>query len=125
LDSGKNLIECPCQQGLRSPNRGKMNQTQSREPGRELINQEDIHVSLPLRNPHHGLKEKMKALTLLYEQQKQASAALRSKPSRPPEEHRFTTHPSVELIGKKDRRRRQGVKVRGKCQVEHRAGKIS
>ncbi|KAJ1394711.1 P-loop containing nucleoside triphosphate hydrolase [Sesbania bispinosa] len=31
-----------------------------------------------LRNPHHGLKEKLKTLTLLYEQQKQASVALRN-----------------------------------------------
>ncbi|KHN15164.1 Kinesin-like protein KIF19 [Glycine soja] len=31
-----------------------------------------------LRNPHHGLKEKLKTLTLLYEQQKQASASLRN-----------------------------------------------
>ncbi|KAK7265039.1 hypothetical protein RJT34_32655 [Clitoria ternatea] len=31
-----------------------------------------------LRNPHHGLKEKLKTLTLLYEQQKQASAALKN-----------------------------------------------
>ncbi|KAI3991795.1 hypothetical protein MKX01_038193 [Papaver californicum] len=29
----------------------------------------------PLRNPHHGLKEKMKALTLLYEQQKRSSSS--------------------------------------------------
>ncbi|XP_050377489.1 kinesin-like protein KIN-8A isoform X2 [Argentina anserina] len=40
---------------------------------------------LPLRNPHHGLKEKMKALTLLYEQQKQASAALRNPNPNPSE----------------------------------------
>ncbi|KAL9674012.1 hypothetical protein QQ045_030276 [Rhodiola kirilowii] len=33
--------------------------------------QEETH----LRNPHHGLKEKMKALTLLYEQHKEASLA--------------------------------------------------
>ncbi|KAI5416453.1 variant 2, Kinesin-like protein KIN-8A [Lathyrus oleraceus] len=31
-----------------------------------------------LRNPHHGLKEKLKTLTLLYEQQKQASKSLRN-----------------------------------------------
>lgn len=43
-----------------------------------------------LRNPHHGLKEKMKTLTLLYERQQQESAA------------RFSTHPSdpsVDLLG--------------------------
>lgn len=38
-----------------------------------------------LRNPHHGLKEKLKALTLLYEQQKQASEALKKPSSRPQE----------------------------------------
>ncbi|XP_061365213.1 kinesin-like protein KIN-8A [Gastrolobium bilobum] len=36
-----------------------------------------------LRNPHHGLKEKLKTLTLLYEQQKQASAALKNVSLRP------------------------------------------
>lgn len=39
-----------------------------------------------LRNPHHGLKEKLKTLTLLYEQQKQASAALKNAPLRAPSE---------------------------------------
>ncbi|KAI8018572.1 Kinesin-like protein KIN-8A [Camellia lanceoleosa] len=40
--------------------------------------EETTHMGFPMRNPHHGLKEKMKALTLLYEQQKRASAALKS-----------------------------------------------
>ncbi|XP_019439251.1 PREDICTED: kinesin-like protein KIN-8A [Lupinus angustifolius] len=35
------------------------------------------------RNPHHGLKEKLKALTLLYEQQKQTSTSLRNSYSKP------------------------------------------
>ncbi|OIW18547.1 hypothetical protein TanjilG_13299 [Lupinus angustifolius] len=35
------------------------------------------------RNPHHGLKEKLKELTLLYEQQKQTSASLRNSHSNP------------------------------------------
>lgn len=35
--------------------------------------QEDCNLSHHMRNPHYGLKEKMKALTLLYEQQKRAS----------------------------------------------------
>jgi kinesin family protein 18/19 len=78
------------------------NEPSSEERTRPRANREDTHVSLPLRNPHHGLREKMKALTLLYEQQKQASAALKSKSLRPPEEHRFTTHPIVELIGKQE-----------------------
>uniref|UniRef100_A0A5B7AFY4 Kinesin-like protein n=1 Tax=Davidia involucrata TaxID=16924 RepID=A0A5B7AFY4_DAVIN len=55
---------------------------------RQRTDQEETHMGHPLRNPHHGLKEKMKALTLLYEQQKQASAALKNPPSRP-EERRF------------------------------------
>ncbi|KAK7292122.1 hypothetical protein RIF29_07835 [Crotalaria pallida] len=40
------------------------------------------------RNPHHGLKEKLKALTLLYEQQKQTSASLRNSYSKPQEPKR-------------------------------------
>ncbi|KAK9073270.1 hypothetical protein SSX86_007594 [Deinandra increscens subsp. villosa] len=50
-----------------------------------------------LRNPHHGLKEKMKALTQLYEQQKQSSNSLRN-PSPKPDQNRFSTHPSVDLL---------------------------
>ncbi|KAA8541151.1 hypothetical protein F0562_025103 [Nyssa sinensis] len=60
--------------------------------------QEETHMGHTLRNPHQGLKEKMKALTLLYEQQKQASAALKNPPSKP-EERQFLTHPSVDLLG--------------------------
>ncbi|XVE54598.1 hypothetical protein DITRI_Ditri03aG0094600 [Diplodiscus trichospermus] len=59
----------------------------------------NVNYNVPLRNPHHGLKEKMRALTLLYEQQKKASAALRNNPSpKPDEEKRFSTHPSVDLL---------------------------
>ncbi|XP_019167216.1 PREDICTED: kinesin-like protein KIN-8A isoform X2 [Ipomoea nil] len=56
-----------------------------------------------MRNPHHGLKEKMKALSLLYEQQKRASMALKNQ-SLKAEDPRFTTHPSVDLLNsaKKD-----------------------
>ncbi|CAI9786872.1 unnamed protein product [Fraxinus pennsylvanica] len=57
----------------------------SRLEPRTKDQQENSHM--PLRNPHHGLKEKMKALTLLYEQQKQAI-----------KEPRFSTHPSVDLL---------------------------
>ncbi|KAF2325510.1 hypothetical protein GH714_029664 [Hevea brasiliensis] len=64
---------------------------------RPSSDQEETHVSFPLRNPHHGLKEKMKALTLLYEQQKKASSTLRNL-SPKPEEKRFSTHPSVDLL---------------------------
>lgn len=55
-----------------------------------------------LRNPHHGLKEKMKTLTLLYERQQQESAA------------RFSTHPSVDLlISKKDEEKQQPTHQEG------------
>ncbi|OMO63850.1 hypothetical protein COLO4_32193 [Corchorus olitorius] len=41
----------------------------------------------------------MRALTLLYEQQKKASAALRNNQSpKPDQEKRFSTHPSVDLL---------------------------
>ncbi|OVA10198.1 Kinesin [Macleaya cordata] len=57
----------------------------------------------PLLNPHHGLKEKMKALTLLYEQQKRASTALKNqsmmREKEEKEGRRLSTHPSVELLG--------------------------
>ncbi|GLU13319.1 hypothetical protein SLE2022_299590 [Rubroshorea leprosula] len=59
--------------------------------------QEETHTNAQMRNLHHGLKEKMKALTLLYEQQKKA-AATRRNPSPKPEEKRFSSHPSVELL---------------------------
>lgn len=55
-------------------------------------------MNLPLRNPHHGLKEKMRALTVLYEQQKRASLALRNQ-SPKLEEKRYSTHPSSDLLG--------------------------
>ncbi|KAL0694814.1 hypothetical protein Bca4012_061994 [Brassica carinata] len=38
-------------------------------------------------NPHQGLKEKMRALTLLYEQQKRASFSLRNPPNHSPKPH--------------------------------------
>ncbi|KAL5751390.1 hypothetical protein ACOSP7_025993 [Xanthoceras sorbifolium] len=69
---------------------------EQRTRSRPRSDQEEI-TQLPLRNPHHGLKEKMRALTLLYEQQKRASSALRNQ-SPKPEEKRFSTHPSVELL---------------------------
>ncbi|KAJ9677108.1 hypothetical protein PVL29_022216 [Vitis rotundifolia] len=62
--------------------------------------QDETHIGLPSRNPHHGLKEKMKALTLLYEQQKRASMALKN-PSSKPQDQRLSTHPSVELPSSK------------------------
>ncbi|GMI78233.1 hypothetical protein like AT1G18550 [Hibiscus trionum] len=63
----------------------------------------NVTNNFTLRNPHHGLKEKMRALTLLYEQQKKASAILRnnnpsSSPKPDPQEKRLTSHPSVDLL---------------------------
>ncbi|KAF4398782.1 hypothetical protein G4B88_028145 [Cannabis sativa] len=55
--------------------------------------------NLPYRNLHHGLKEKMRALTLLYEQQKQASLALKNQSSMAEEQQRFKTQSSCELQG--------------------------
>lgn len=63
----------------------------------------------PLRNPHHGLKEKMKALTLLYEQQKQA---LKNPLEQPPQPPRFSSHPSVELsAGKRGGEKKEQTNV--------------
>lgn len=63
----------------------------------------------PLRNPHHGLKEKMKALTLLYEQQKQA---LKNPLEPPPQPPRFSSHPSVELsAGKRGGEKKEQTNV--------------
>lgn len=59
------------------------------------------NLNLPLRNPHHGLKEKMKELTLLYEQQKQARNIPRTTTTEEQSRNQvgFSTHPSVELFG--------------------------
>ncbi|KAM5571066.1 kinesin-like protein KIN-8A [Rosa sericea] len=66
--------------------------TRSQSERKPRSDQEQTHSNLlPLRNPHHGLKEKMKALTLLYEQQKQASAALRNSKPPDPSELRLAT----------------------------------
>ncbi|KAK1427255.1 hypothetical protein QVD17_15938 [Tagetes erecta] len=59
--------------------------------------QENVGTRHQLRNPHHGLKEKMKALTQLYEQQKQSSVSVRNR-SPVPDQCRFSTHPSVDLL---------------------------
>ncbi|KAJ7956561.1 Kinesin-like protein [Quillaja saponaria] len=89
------------------------NEQKTEQRIRSRVDQEDTHLSLPLRNPHHGLKEKMKALTLLYEQQKEASAALKNSSLRT-EETSFTTHPSVELHGgscKKEEKESKTIQV--------------
>ena len=78
-------------------NQGR-NEESTEQRTRPGLDQEQSHNSLPIRDLHHGLKEKMRALTLLYEQQKQASAALKNQSSMA-EEQRFKTHPSVELQG--------------------------
>ncbi|XP_060204854.1 kinesin-like protein KIN-8A isoform X1 [Lycium barbarum] len=70
---------------------------------RPRTDQEDTQMAKNMRNPHHGLKEKMKALTLLYEQQKQGSAALKNQ-SFKPEDSRFSSHPSVDLLSSGTRR---------------------
>ncbi|KAJ8553772.1 hypothetical protein K7X08_024450 [Anisodus acutangulus] len=78
-------------------------QTQNDKKTRPRTDQEDTQMAKNMRNPHHGLKEKMKALTLLYEQQKQGSVALKNQ-SFKPEDSRFSTHPSVDLLSSGTRR---------------------
>lgn len=95
----------------RSRNTGEARDGENREEKwtRNRSDQEENHPINQLRNPHHGLKEKMKALTLLYEQQKKAAAALRN-----PSPNRFLTHPSVDLL---DSSRKEEKKV-GKGQKD-------
>ncbi|XP_031104591.1 kinesin-like protein KIN-8A isoform X2 [Ipomoea triloba] len=60
--------------------------------GPKLENQEESQMCCKMmRNPHHGLKEKMKELTLLYEQQKQASMKNRIL--------RVEEPPSLDIVG--------------------------
>ncbi|WOL02235.1 kinesin-like protein KIN-8A [Canna indica] len=60
-----------------------------------------------LRDPHHGLREKLRALTLMYEQQR-SQAALRSSTSSAADARVLATHhPSVELSDSARRRRQQ------------------
>lgn len=59
-------------------------------------------------NPHQGLKEKMRALTLLYEQQKRASFSLRNNPnhlhhSPKPQDLRFKPHDVLDSCKKGDK----------------------
>ncbi|XP_058088069.1 kinesin-like protein KIN-8A isoform X2 [Magnolia sinica] len=70
-----------------------------------------------LRNPHHGLKEKMKALTQLYEQQKQQTAALKNPPAQL-EDQRFSTHASVDLLGSQRKEERES-KMDGVMRENH------
>ncbi|XAR63874.1 Plus-end-directed kinesin ATPase [Bertholletia excelsa] len=89
-----------------NPEQNEHNQDQR---SRIRPNQEENQMGHALRNPHHGLKEKMKALTLLYEQQKQASAALKN-PNPRQEEPRFSTHPSVDLLSSTKREEKKEAK---------------
>nr|GMC60216.1 kinesin-like protein KIN-8A isoform X1 [Ipomoea batatas] len=60
--------------------------------GPKLENQEETQMCCKtMRNPHHGLKEKMKELTILYEQQKQASMKNRIL--------RVEEPPSLDIVG--------------------------
>ncbi|KAB2089822.1 hypothetical protein ES319_A03G087000v1 [Gossypium barbadense] len=77
----------------------------SNEETEEETQMSNVTNNFTFRNPHHGLKEKMRALTLLYEQQKKASAILRnnninnpSSSPKPDQEKRFTSHPSADLL---------------------------
>lgn len=79
-------------------NNQDQNGSNTEQRTRTTSDQEETHASVPLRNPHQGLKEKLKALTLLYEQQKKGSSTLRNL-SPKPEDKRFSTNPSVDLLG--------------------------
>ncbi|KAK4257308.1 hypothetical protein QN277_006911 [Acacia crassicarpa] len=66
------------------------------------VNRDGYSTNPNSKNPHHRLKEKLKALTVLYEQQKQASFAIKN-PSLKPEDLRFTTLPAGGSSTKKDK----------------------
>ncbi|KAK9116003.1 hypothetical protein Sjap_014950 [Stephania japonica] len=92
---------------------GDQEDKSSTQRARPRTHQEDpLMGPSPLRNPHHGLKEKMKSLTLMYEKHKLASAVLRNTAAAPTttttttttatatkgETPRLTRHPSVDLF---------------------------
>uniref|UniRef100_A0A1J3IFN5 Kinesin-like protein n=5 Tax=Noccaea caerulescens TaxID=107243 RepID=A0A1J3IFN5_NOCCA len=84
--------------------------TRSKVMNQERKGHENTHLNLPLRNPHQGLKEKMRALTLLYEQQKRASFSLRNPNHSPkPEDQSFKTQ-LLDSCKKGDRLHRQDGK---------------
>lgn len=56
-----------------------------------------VHATAILRNPHHGLKEKMRALTLFYEQHKQHLASSHDPSKRPDALAPAARRPIVEL----------------------------
>ncbi|XP_045832472.1 kinesin-like protein KIN-8A [Trifolium pratense] len=61
----------------------------------KITTQNDLNHPSML-NPHHGLKEKLKTLTLLYEQQKQASKSLTAMRDR----NSITTNPNSSTVTK-------------------------
>ncbi|EXC28039.1 Kinesin-like protein KIF19 [Morus notabilis] len=92
-------------------------QITNHEQSQEEENYNNTNIN-PLRNPHHGLKEKMRALTLLYEQQKRASLALKNQ-SFSESEQRFTTHPSVDLLGSGKKEEEEEKKIKRKRILPH------
>lgn len=69
----------------------------------QILNTEDeqtekTQMAQALRNPHHGLKEKLKSLTLLYEQQKLASVNAKSQNFKP-QEQKISTNPALDRYG--------------------------
>lgn len=87
------------------------NDSNQDERNKARTDQEECLMAHQKRNPHHGLKEKMKALTLLYEQQKQASVGFKNLAPKH-EEPRFSTHPSIDLISsvRRDEKEEKGSK---------------
>ncbi|CAI9113464.1 OLC1v1014070C2 [Oldenlandia corymbosa var. corymbosa] len=83
---------------------------------REIKDQEESQMVNLGRNPHHGLKEKMRALTVLYEQQKQASNPVKN-PTSKHEEPRFSTHPSVDLLDSKRKNEKELEESKPICHV--------
>jgi kinesin family member 19 len=54
---------------------------------------EHTKMAQTLRNPHQGLKEKLKSLTLLYEQQKLASIGVKNHNFKPQDQNPSTISP--------------------------------
>lgn len=59
---------------------------------------ENSKMAQTLRNPHHGLKEKLKSLTLLYEQQKSASIGYKNVDFKPQDQN-FPPIPALDRNG--------------------------
>lgn len=67
------------------------------ESGESTAKTEHIEKT-QMRNPHHGLKEKLKSLTLLYEQQKLASMAVKNQNFKP-QEQKIPPIPALDRYG--------------------------